>query len=49
MSVLLQDILSIMEELAPRQLAESWDNPGLLVGNPNQPVESILFALGVME
>ena len=49
MSVLLQDILSIMEELAPRQLAESWDNPGLLVGNPNQPVESILFALDVTE
>ena len=33
------DIIKLMEEIAPPQLAESWDNVGLLVGSGNQIVK----------
>ena len=32
---------------APRELAESWDNVGLLVGGPDAPVSRILVALDI--
>ena len=32
---------------APRELAESWDNVGLLVGDPDAPVSRILIALDI--
>ena len=32
---------------APRELAESWDNVGLLVGDPDAPVSRILVALDI--
>ena len=34
---------------APRDLAESWDNVGLLVGDPDSEVRRILVALDVTE
>ena len=34
---------------APRDLAESWDNVGLLVGDPDSEVRRILVALDVAE
>lgn len=34
-----------MEELAPIALAESWDNSGLLTGDPSTKVERVLVAL----
>ena len=39
------DIIRIAEELAPRELAESWDNVGLQVGSRDWPVKSIWVAL----
>lgn len=39
------DIIRIAEELAPRELAESWDNVGLQVGSREWPVNSIWVAL----
>ncbi len=42
---ILDDAKAKMEELAPLQLAESWDNVGLLVGDPAQPVSTILVGL----
>lgn len=39
------DIIRIAEELAPRELAESWDNVGLQVGSREWPVKSIWVAL----
>jgi len=39
------DIMAHMEHLAPRRLAESWDNPGLQVGSPEWPVERVLVSL----
>lgn len=40
-----QDILDIIETIAPADLAESWDNVGLMVGNPSDEVRSILLGL----
>ncbi len=40
-----QDILNIIEKIAPTSLAESWDNVGLMIGNPSAPVQSILLGL----
>lgn len=41
MSVQVQQIIDVMEELAPVRLAEAWDNPGLLVGSPDDAVSSV--------
>lgn len=32
---------------APRELAESWDNVGLLVGDPDASISHILVALDI--
>ena len=42
-----QVIMNALERIAPRRLAEDWDNPGLLVGSFAQKVERILIALDV--
>ena len=39
------DILGIINKIAPSDLAESWDNPGLQVGDPAAPVSGIMVAL----
>ena len=41
----LKDVLELMEEIAPHEIAESWDNPGLQVGALNQTIKKIYFAL----
>ena len=38
MSVKCQVIIDAMERLAPKYLAESWDNVGLLLGSPAQRI-----------
>ena len=43
------DILKFIESLAPRHMAESWDNVGLLCGSRNQTVTKILVALDPFE
>lgn len=43
--MLVREISSAVESIAPPSLAEDWDNPGLQVGDPNQPVRSVLVAL----
>ena len=40
-----QDIINLMEELAPSRLAESWDTVGLQVGRKDWPVRTIWVAL----
>ncbi|MBR4695779.1 MAG: Nif3-like dinuclear metal center hexameric protein [Selenomonadaceae bacterium] len=44
-----QEIMDIMERIAPRRLAEEWDNPGLLVGSPSQEIRKILVCLDVSD
>jgi len=45
MTVKVQDILESLNREAPFSLAESWDNVGLLVGDPNQKVTAVLAGL----
>ena len=47
--VKVQSIAEIMNRIAPRQLAEDWDNVGLLVGNYDSEVEKIFVCLDVTE
>lgn len=39
------DIMRLMEEVAPAELAEEWDNSGLQCGDPNWPVKRVMVAL----
>jgi dinuclear metal center YbgI/SA1388 family protein len=45
MTARVKDILNTLNTLAPFDLAEPWDNVGLLVGNPEQEVTAILAGL----
>ena len=45
MPVKVKDILESLNTEAPFSLAESWDNVGLLVGNPEQEVTAVLAGL----
>ena len=42
-----REIILHLEKLAPPNLAESWDNVGLIVGNYEQDVRNILVTLDV--
>ncbi|MCR5834694.1 MAG: Nif3-like dinuclear metal center hexameric protein [Selenomonadaceae bacterium] len=44
-----QTVVDAVNRLAPKNLAEEWDNPGLLVGLPNAEVKKILVCLDVMD
>ncbi|MBE6989414.1 MAG: Nif3-like dinuclear metal center hexameric protein [Ruminococcaceae bacterium] len=44
-----RDIERMLFTWAPRELAEEWDNVGLLVGDPDIPVRRILVALDITE
>ncbi len=45
MTATVQHILDILERIAPAELAQSWDNVGLLIGDPGKPVHGIILAL----
>ena len=42
-----REIENFLYSWAPRELAESWDNVGLLVGDPEAAVERVLVALDI--
>lgn len=42
---MVSDICQFLEQFAPLQLAESWDNVGLLVGRAGRPVHSLMTCL----
>lgn len=44
-----KEIESFLFSAAPKELAMSWDNVGLLVGQPEQEVHKILVALDITE
>lgn len=43
-----QIVVDAVNRLAPRRLAEEWDNPGLLVGDPSAEVKKIFVCLDVL-
>ncbi len=48
-SLTVKNFLAILEDIASFSLAETWDNVGLMVGNPDQVVTKILIALDPTE
>lgn len=44
-----QTVADAMNRWAPRRLAEEWDNPGLLVGDPSAEVKKIFVCLDVLD
>ena len=44
-----REIISKIEEKYPVSFAESWDNPGLLVGDPDREVKKAFLALEVTD
>ena len=47
--MLVAELLAALERMAPPDLAEEWDNVGLLVGRHNQPVRRLLVALDLRD
>ena len=44
-----QTVADAVNRLAPKKLAEDWDNPGLLVGDPSAEVKKIFVCLDVLD
>jgi len=44
-----KDIASVVEQIAPLGLAQSWDNVGLLLGDPERPIRSILLTIDITQ
>ena len=36
------DIAEVLEQFAPLRIQEDWDNSGLLIGSPEDPVHGVL-------
>lgn len=47
MSYKVNDVIKVIEKLAPLSIAESWDNCGLLLGSSEQPVEKACVCLDI--
>ena len=47
--VTVNDIISLLEEMVPPELAEGWDNVGLMLGRRNKPVRKLLLALDMTQ
>lgn len=45
MTTRINDVIRILETMAPQSLAEEWDNVGLQVGDPERQVTSVWVAL----
>ena len=45
--MLLRDLMAYLEKVVPLRLQESYDNSGLIVGNPEQKISSALICLDV--
>lgn len=41
----LSDVMTTLEELAPLRYAESWDNVGLIVGDPDAAIQKVLVTV----
>ncbi len=45
----INEIINYLEQFAPKNLAESWDNVGLLVGDKSKEVANVLLALDITD
>src|SRR5437763_8451979 len=44
-AVALSSLVDALEQIAPTRYAESWDNVGLLVGDPAQSVSAVMLTI----
>jgi dinuclear metal center YbgI/SA1388 family protein len=44
-----KDIAAVVEKIAPLGLAQSWDNVGLLIGDPERRIKNILLTIDVTQ
>jgi dinuclear metal center YbgI/SA1388 family protein len=44
----MRQIVAYLQKLAPLELAEGWDSVGLLIGDPDGPIERLMVCLTVM-
>ena len=44
-----KDIGAVIEKIAPLGLAQSWDNVGLLIGDPDKPIKNILLTIDITQ
>ena len=49
MALKCSDVINALERFAPIEDAESWDNPGFLVGDRNHEIHKVLVALDVID
>lgn len=49
MKVFLKDVMTVIEDFAPLQYQESYDNAGLQVGDPEQELTGILLVVDITE
>ncbi len=47
--MIIKEVMDYLEQIAPKNLAESWDNVGLLVGDKSKEVTKVLLALDVTD
>ena len=45
--IFIHDVMEILKQIAPLHLAESWDNVGLLLGDPKSPVHQVMMCLTI--
>lgn len=47
--MLLQELVDVLNDIAPTRNAEAWDNVGLLVGDPAQAVSKVMLTIDYTE
>lgn len=47
MSIRCAQVIEALESFAPQEIAESWDNVGLILGNPEKYITKILLTLDI--
>ena len=47
--MILKEIISILEEMAPLAYAEDFDNVGLLIGNPETEIDGVIVCHDALE
>lgn len=45
----IKDIAAVVEQIAPLKLAQSWDNVGMLVGDPERPLKNLLLTIDITQ
>lgn len=49
MSVRLADVIAVLDDAYPPELAHDWDSVGLVCGDPDDPVDSVTLAVDATE